>query len=331
VPASSLQVILAESRAGGGASRCEHWLLCNGLGGGDARRLALQQATHKAGKRLVPWAGCAAPLLSEGEGSPSAEGGGEGLAFCFLPLPLRTGLPVHVNGYFELSSNRRDLWHGDDLSEGSGQLRVQWNGALLRDGVAPLYADLLRAAAAQLGPSAAFYALWPLQDGVVEPWATMVAVTFRLLAPMAVLWVEGPGGGRWAPPRDVNFIDERTPPPDSVLEALRADGLNLPAPVVPPAVARCFLAHVKSLPRLSPAIARGHLSKPGPHPCLQPRQVLVPPSVTGEGGQDDGTTTGVDGHLEVRICTLNSSLSCDSCVCVYVEYSHKCMYKRVYD
>ena len=33
-----------------------------------------------------------------------------GRAFCFLPLPVCTGLPVHVNGYFELSSNRRDIW-----------------------------------------------------------------------------------------------------------------------------------------------------------------------------------------------------------------------------
>ena len=33
-----------------------------------------------------------------------------GRAFCFLPLPVLTGLPVHINGYFELSSNRRDIW-----------------------------------------------------------------------------------------------------------------------------------------------------------------------------------------------------------------------------
>lgn len=30
----------------------------------------------------------------------------EGHAFCFLPLPVNTLLPVHVNGFFELSSNR---------------------------------------------------------------------------------------------------------------------------------------------------------------------------------------------------------------------------------
>jgi hypothetical protein len=34
-----------------------------------------------------------------------------GSAYCFLPLPvLAGGLPAHVNGYFELSSNRRDIW-----------------------------------------------------------------------------------------------------------------------------------------------------------------------------------------------------------------------------
>lgn len=31
----------------------------------------------------------------------------DGLAYCFLPLPVRTQLPCHINGYFEL--NRYDL------------------------------------------------------------------------------------------------------------------------------------------------------------------------------------------------------------------------------
>ena len=33
-----------------------------------------------------------------------------GQAFCFLPLPVRTQLPVHTNAYWELSANRRDIW-----------------------------------------------------------------------------------------------------------------------------------------------------------------------------------------------------------------------------
>ena len=36
-----------------------------------------------------------------------------GHVFCFLPLPLEqkssTGLPVHINGYFSISQNRRHL------------------------------------------------------------------------------------------------------------------------------------------------------------------------------------------------------------------------------
>jgi sacsin len=40
---------------------------------------------------------------------------------------------VHVNGYFELSSNRRNIWFSalsSDLA-GEGQLRSTWNLALL--------------------------------------------------------------------------------------------------------------------------------------------------------------------------------------------------------
>jgi hypothetical protein len=66
----------------------------------------------------------------------------EGQAFCFLPLPVRTQLPVHINAYFELSSNRRDIWRGDDTT-GESKVRGQWNDLLLRDVLAPLYGMLL--------------------------------------------------------------------------------------------------------------------------------------------------------------------------------------------
>ena len=55
----------------------------------------------------------------------------EGQAFCVLPLPVSTGLPVHVNAFFELSTNRRDIWHGSDL-QGVGKLRHAWNICLLQ-------------------------------------------------------------------------------------------------------------------------------------------------------------------------------------------------------
>jgi hypothetical protein len=46
----------------------------------------------------------------------------QGLAFCFLPLPLHTQMPVHSNAYFELSSDRRNIWKGDD-TKGEAKMR----------------------------------------------------------------------------------------------------------------------------------------------------------------------------------------------------------------
>ena len=88
-------------------------------------------------------------------------------------MPTQTQLPLHVNGFFELSTNRRDLWHGEDLG-GSGKQRALWNLALLADGVAPAYARLLVAAAQRLGPAQPYWNLWPGQS-VQKPWSTCVA------------------------------------------------------------------------------------------------------------------------------------------------------------
>ena len=46
-----------------------------------------------------------------------------GKAFVFLPLPVNTGLPLHINGFFEVSENRRDIWYGDDM-HGASQMII---------------------------------------------------------------------------------------------------------------------------------------------------------------------------------------------------------------
>ena len=44
------------------------------------------------------------------------------------------GMPIHINGYFELSSNRRDICHASLPSEDSGasKHKSDWNIALLQ-------------------------------------------------------------------------------------------------------------------------------------------------------------------------------------------------------
>ena len=63
-------------------------------------------------------------------------------AFCSLPLPIETGLPVHVNGHFVLDRSRRNLWKDEG---GHGQ-RTQWNEFIKNHVLAPAYAELIEAA-----------------------------------------------------------------------------------------------------------------------------------------------------------------------------------------
>ena len=66
--------------------------------------------------------------------------GFRGKVFCFLPLPLNSNLPVHVNGNFILDASRRDLWHPTIKDEPDD--RTRWNLELM-EAIASSFADFL--------------------------------------------------------------------------------------------------------------------------------------------------------------------------------------------
>ena len=125
---------------GGGARRHEHWLLCGGaLRDEEASLLAAALGQPAA------WASVALPLHAPVPGR----------AFCFLPLPLPSGLPIHVNGCFALTSNRRALWAEDaDRQLGdqndAHRRKARWNALLCARALPLLYAAGLEHLAAQL-------------------------------------------------------------------------------------------------------------------------------------------------------------------------------------
>ena len=111
------------------------YLIVSGLMGGEARRVACEERSRHL--KLVPLGAVAACISRVGsqshvrpctdtssnrpQGTKNSNTGLTGAvgscfpptvgqAFCFLPLPVRTQLPVHVNAYWELSANRRDIW-----------------------------------------------------------------------------------------------------------------------------------------------------------------------------------------------------------------------------
>lgn len=128
------QAAAAAVEGGGSAveellSRAE-WLVCMLIGGESALQTSYDASTLK----LVPMAGVATRLPPA---SPVS-----GRAFVSLPLPVETMLPLHVNGCFEISSNRRDVWSGNDMT-GDGLRRSSWNEALLKDTVAKAWLELV--------------------------------------------------------------------------------------------------------------------------------------------------------------------------------------------
>ena len=107
----------------------QKWLIQQGIG--DIEEDEMQE--WKFIRRVKPRHGLAAPLdplLKDFTGS----------VFCFLPLPIRSGLPVHVNGNFILDSSRRALWN--PTSSSLRDERDEWNKKLLK-AVSSSYAKFL--------------------------------------------------------------------------------------------------------------------------------------------------------------------------------------------
>lgn len=99
----------------------------------------------------LPTVGVAMALPS-GPKQPTPEINGH--VFCFLPLPVQktalTGLPVHINGFFALSQNRRHVKmpnaHQVDEERAGHALRdkfLTWNNCLLEEAIPRAYAKML--------------------------------------------------------------------------------------------------------------------------------------------------------------------------------------------
>ena len=183
------------------------WLVAQSMGGGRAREMSISKEVAGYGLQPVPWGGVAA-RLSLGPASDSNAGqiSVHGRPYCLLPLPSSSGLPVHVNGFFELSSNRRDIWYGSDLM-GAGKMRSDWNCALLQDVIAPSYARLLETVQSELdGKVEQYYQLWP-HHRPAEPWGLLVDTLYHMLLQQPVLWTKA-NGGQWVKPTEAVFPHE---------------------------------------------------------------------------------------------------------------------------
>ena len=134
----------------------------------------------------LPQAAIAAPVSSKGP-APYSHRDFSGEAFCTLPLPGKTGLPVHINANFEVDSARKGLWKEDEQSQKSN-----WNESLKQNVIAPLYADLLhhislkvadkKVTSAQIDSylCSSYLCFWPtVSKNIGKDWHQMIHEVYR--------------------------------------------------------------------------------------------------------------------------------------------------------
>ncbi|KAM4703080.1 sacsin-like [Rhinophrynus dorsalis] len=106
-----------------------HWLIAKQLGiEGEDNLANLIRISNSLHQTVIPH-GAIATCLNDSN---------EGKAFCTLPLPVETGLPVHISANFIVDSARRDICKEDGTSP-----KTEWNTFLLSNVIAPLYCYLL--------------------------------------------------------------------------------------------------------------------------------------------------------------------------------------------
>ena len=119
------------------------WVVINVFKGGTMSDKLRQLVSDKE-LSYMPYVGAAVPRMTDNE-DPL-----KGHIFCFLPLPQEkkslTGLPVHFNGFFALSANRRHLkWASDDQEKLNmhRDKSIEWNNCLVNEVLPGVYMRLI--------------------------------------------------------------------------------------------------------------------------------------------------------------------------------------------
>ncbi|XP_034023953.1 sacsin [Thalassophryne amazonica] len=133
------------------------WLICSCMDVTEALKFSLGESGKRLG--LVPCGGVAV-LLSEEKNCKwmvTANTTPIGEVFCYLPLRIKTGLPVHINGCFAVTSNRKEIWKTDT--------KGQWNSLFMRHVIVQAYLAALTMlrVMAESGEllDYCYYAAWP--------------------------------------------------------------------------------------------------------------------------------------------------------------------------
>ena len=112
----------------------------------------------------------------------------DGEVFCFLPLTLQTGLPVHVSSNFAVMNDRKGIKYSfDEVFYGSSE--TQWNIKLMEKTIPKAYHNLLAALQQMCSRHKVqeetynFLILWPLEETLktLNPWDRLITPLYEFI------------------------------------------------------------------------------------------------------------------------------------------------------
>ena len=199
----------------GGGLPCGHekttWLVVSSMGRGEAMSFIMDHNDTT----LVPSAGVAVQLISRGlDGyvpSPVVKNidGVEvnGSVFCYLPLPIHSGLPVHINGAFAVAADRRNLER--KVEDDKSCHGVNWNKVLMEDSVCTAYLTLLDDLKSLVthGDSYQFHLLWPKSSTVQHNCRSLMKSFYKSVANRGFSLFSD--GRQWVDINKIVFLDPK--------------------------------------------------------------------------------------------------------------------------
>ena len=199
----------------GGGLPCGHekttWLVVSSMGRGEAMSFIMDHNDTT----LVPSAGVAVQLISRGlDGyvpSPVVKNidGVEvnGSVFCYLPLPIHSGLPVHINGAFAVAADRRNLER--KVEDDKSCHGVNWNKVLMEDSVCTAYLTLLDDLKSLVthGDSYQFHLLWPKSSTVQHNCRSLMKSFYKSVANKGFSLFSD--GRQWVDINKIVFLDPK--------------------------------------------------------------------------------------------------------------------------
>ena len=162
----------------------------------------------------------------------------DGEMFCFLPLSLRTGLPVHVSSNFAVMNDRTGI-HSYDQSHLGRSGEGQWNLELMQTVIPKAYHMLLLAVKhmSEAGSVSTddydFTSLWPLRTSlrIKNPWDGLIQPVYQLIADTPLFHSQN--FKRWLPMKNIKYLSpnilcsaRKPSTPMCVTEVIK--GLNYP-------------------------------------------------------------------------------------------------------